>query len=105
VKDSKNHFLMIDGVKMRSKKSARTSKRKNDKAIASDSILSSILIQFIRNQINDLSSAQASQLTITLCRNPQIKMYCRPDSQDHHMDIMTLPLLVSFHASWQASPR
>jgi hypothetical protein len=34
---SKNHFLMIDGVKMRSKKSAGTSKRKNDKAIASDS--------------------------------------------------------------------
>jgi hypothetical protein len=34
---SKNHFLIIDEVKMRSKKSAGTSKRKNDKAIASDS--------------------------------------------------------------------
>jgi hypothetical protein len=34
---SKNHFLMVDGVKMRSKKSAGTPKRKNDKAIASDS--------------------------------------------------------------------
>jgi hypothetical protein len=34
---SKNHFLVVGGVKMRSKKSAGTPKRKNDKAIASDS--------------------------------------------------------------------
>ncbi len=38
VSSSKNHFLVVDGVKMRSKKSAGTPKRKNDKAIASDSI-------------------------------------------------------------------
>jgi hypothetical protein len=36
---NKNHFLVIDEVKMRSKKSAEISKRKNDKAIASDSKL------------------------------------------------------------------
>ncbi len=37
VSSSKNHFLVVDGVKMRSKKSAGSPKRKNDKAIASDS--------------------------------------------------------------------
>jgi hypothetical protein len=36
---SKKHFLVIDEVKMRSKKSAGFSKRKNDKVIANDSIL------------------------------------------------------------------
>jgi hypothetical protein len=34
---SKNPFLMIDEIKMRPKKSAGSSRRKNDKAIASDS--------------------------------------------------------------------
>jgi hypothetical protein len=38
VNSSKNHFLVVDGVKMRSKKTAGSPKRKNDKAIASDSI-------------------------------------------------------------------
>jgi hypothetical protein len=33
---SKNHFLMIDEIKMRSKKSAGSPKRKNDKPFASD---------------------------------------------------------------------
>jgi hypothetical protein len=41
VKDSKNHFLMIDEIKMRLKKSARPSKRKNDKPFASDCTLTS----------------------------------------------------------------
>jgi hypothetical protein len=36
---SKNHFLMIDEIKMRSKKDAEFSKRKNDKTIANDSSL------------------------------------------------------------------
>jgi hypothetical protein len=36
MKDNKNHFLMIDEIKMQSKTNARSRKRENDKAIASD---------------------------------------------------------------------
>jgi hypothetical protein len=38
MRNSKNHFLMIDEIKMRLKKSAALSKRKNDKPFASDCI-------------------------------------------------------------------
>jgi hypothetical protein len=39
MRSSKNHFLMIGGVKMRPKNECGARKSENDKAIASDSII------------------------------------------------------------------